>query len=444
MTLNKEDSIGPTPLLQGSPLRRWRALDQTGDLLDVYHAAGRTEGPFFTRQAAKGNRLDQSRLDRVYLSEMGSWVHAISLVKHFEKLAVSDHIPVLVDLAIKPPRKRSRRRRSSYIKMDEDAMKDPVFLADLEVQKVWQEGYSMSTCPITAWSLAWGKVQRLYGRRRALQQQQRGELTRLKEKLGEMRMKLADDPNAVPLEEYKAIEAKVREDELQECEIARRRSRHRWLKSGDAPTRYFYAVLKSKQNAEALTVLTKEDGSVLEDEDEILGEVHSFYGELRGRTMLKADKSPGADGLTAEVLRTSWSWTKAACYALIKEFWRTGRLGKNDVMGVIKLLAKSEEKHFLRNWRPITNLAMTYKIISKLLAERLKKILPQLIDEEQTGFVEQRSIVDNFLCLKLGQELAEHIHQESLFCKLDFVKAFDRVQHHYLIATMEAMHFDPV
>ncbi|KAL3693269.1 hypothetical protein R1sor_006920 [Riccia sorocarpa] len=341
--------------------------------------------------------------------------------------------------------------------MDEDAMKDPALLQ--EARRVWHEGYALSQNPITAWTLAWGKVQRLYGRRRAQKQKQRSEYNTLKKAFGEMRIKAAADPNSVSPEDFRNLEAKVREGELQECEIARRRSRHRWLKSGDASTRYFYAVLKSKQNAEALTTLHKDDGTVLDDEGEILEEVHRFYGELFHQPtitssqraevqaclvntnkkvsreqnldlirrpaeeeveitvkLLKADKSPGADGLTAEVLRASWSWTRAACFALIDEFWKTKRLGENDVTGVIKLLPKSE---------------------------RLKKILPQIVDEEQTGFVEQRSIVDNILCLKLGQELAVHSQQQALFCKLDFVKAFDRVQHHYLISTMEAMQFDP-
>ncbi|KAL3691399.1 hypothetical protein R1sor_005050 [Riccia sorocarpa] len=253
MTLNKEDSIGPSPLLQGAPLRRWRALDQKGDLLDVYHAAGRTEGPFFTRQAASGNRLDQSRLDRVYLSEMRNWIHTITLVKHYEKMAVSDHVPVLVDIAIKPPRNRSRRRRSSYTKMDGEALKDPIFYE--EAKKVAQRILTV-TMPYN------GVV----------------------DGVGETR-----EPGSVSPEEFKVLEAKVREGELEECKVARRRSRHKWLKSGDASTRYFYAMLISKQNAEALTTLHKEDGTVLEEEEEILEEVHRFYGDLYHQPAISQD-----------------------------------------------------------------------------------------------------------------------------------------------------------
>ncbi|KAL3679799.1 hypothetical protein R1sor_022755 [Riccia sorocarpa] len=368
MTLDPLDSVGPTPMLHGSPLRRWRALDQSGDLLDCYDAAGRRIGPRFTRQAVRGARLDQSRLDRAYISNMGNWIYAVTQIKHCDKIAVSDHIPVLVDLSFHPPRRRSSLKRSPYTKMDAEELKDLEFRS--EVQKVWEEGYSLSDDPITAWSLAWGKVQRLY-----------------------------ENPRAVSLTEFQELEKKVREEDLVDGKRRRPNSLLLCDKFVSTDQNHQLSIRPEEEEVEAIVML------------------------------MKKDKSPGSDGLTAEVLRASWTWTKNAYNALIREIWKGRRLGKNDVMGIVKLLPKSEERQFLRNWRPITLMSMTYKIVSKLLAERLKRILPSLIDSEQTGFIEKRSIVDNILCLKLGQELAEHSKQESLFCKLDFVKAFDKVQH---------------
>ncbi|KAL3695873.1 hypothetical protein R1sor_009949 [Riccia sorocarpa] len=53
------------------------------------------------------------------------------------------------------------------------------------------------------------------------------------------------------------------------------------------------------------------------------------------------------------------------------------------------------------------------------------------------------SIMDNIVCAKLSQDYAEERQQPAIFCKLDFVKAFDRVQHEFLWDTLRSMHFSP-
>ncbi|KAL3699252.1 hypothetical protein R1sor_017274 [Riccia sorocarpa] len=153
------------------------------------------------------------------------------------------------------------------------------------------------------------------------------------------------------------------------------------------------------------------------------------------------EKAPGEDGLTIEVLLASWGWTRQACLLLLLESWKHKTLGWKNLSAVVKLLPKSDQKEFLRNWRPISLLPLIYKIAARILAARIKQLVPTLVDEEQVGFVDGRSITDNILYLKLSQELARERNQPSIFCKLDFSKAFDRVQHEFLWATMRQMNF---
>ncbi|KAL3681900.1 hypothetical protein R1sor_024856 [Riccia sorocarpa] len=96
---------------------------------------------------------------------------------------------------------------------------------------------------------------------------------------------------------------------------------------------------------------------------------------------------------------------------------------------------------YLRNWRPISLMSLAYKIVSKILATRLRRVVAKLVDKEQTGFIEGRNIMDNVVSLKLGQEMTEATGESAIFCKLDFVKAFDRVQHNFLWATLRKMGF---
>ncbi|KAL3675865.1 hypothetical protein R1sor_025813 [Riccia sorocarpa] len=68
-----------------------------------------------------------------------------------------------------------------------------------------------------------------------------------------------------------------------------------------------------------------------------------------------------------------------------------------------------------------------------------EQLPPALIDEQQTGFVAGRNIIDNILSLRLAQEWAQVSDQNCIFIKLDFMKAYDRIAHGYLWDTLRAM-----
>ncbi len=63
--------------------------------------------------------------------------------------------------------------------------------------------------------------------------------------------------------------------------------------------------------------------------------------------------------------------------------------------GLITLIPKFENHSRLSNWKPITLLGSTYKILAKMLAGRIQALLPHIIRPNQKGFVEGRNILDN-------------------------------------------------
>jgi hypothetical protein len=71
---------------------------------------------------------------------------------------------------------------------------------------------------------------------------------------------------------------------------------------------------------------------------------------------------------------------------------------------IIKLIYKGGERDLLKNWRPISLLNVPYKLVAKLIANRLRSILSKLVDTQQTGFMKGRHIQDNILTLKFSQE----------------------------------------
>ncbi|KAL3687300.1 hypothetical protein R1sor_013609 [Riccia sorocarpa] len=123
-------------------------------------------------------------------------------------------------------------------------------------------------------------------------------------------------------------------------------------------------------------------------------------------------------------------------------FWSKRKLLKKDNRGVIKLIPKEGNRFLFTSWRPITLLTTTYKIIAWIIAQRLKHMLPDIINCQQTGFIARRNIVENVLSLHLTQEWALITDQDVLFVKFDFQKAYDRVSHTYLWETLTALGLD--
>ena len=93
----------------------------------------------------------------------------------------------------------------------------------------------------------------------------------------------------------------------------------------------------------------------------------------------------------------------------------------------LTLIPKMDCLEIPGEFRPIVLCNSVYKILSKILANRLKPLLPKVISEEQTGFVLGRSILDGILINQEAIHLASKRKNPSLFIKLDIQKAYDMV-----------------
>ena len=107
-----------------------------------------------------------------------------------------------------------------------------------------------------------------------------------------------------------------------------------------------------------------------------------------------ANKTPGTDGLSVEFLKYFWPELKNSIVDSFNHAFHKGSLSISQRRKIITLIPKkNKDKTILENLRPISLLNVDYKILTKVLAKRLEKVLPNLINADQTGYVKWRYIL---------------------------------------------------
>lgn len=109
------------------------------------------------------------------------------------------------------------------------------------------------------------------------------------------------------------------------------------------------------------------------------------------------EKAQGSDGMTTLFYQKSWHTIGPQVVSMVMEFMTYGRIDPclNEVN--ICLIPKVERPRAMKEFRPISLCSVSYKIISKVICQRLKRILPDMISETQSAFVAGRVISDNIL-----------------------------------------------
>ena len=209
------------------------------------------------------------------------------------------------------------------------------------------------------------------------------------------------------------------------------RSKARWHHEGEKNTKYFLSLEKQHFNTKTIKQLQLGDNSVINTDDKILREAKSFYEKLystcnpqitsdyndtffpesftetldeqarkecegllssaecfESLKTMAPNKSPGTDGLPAEFYKVFWKDIEQFLLNALNCAYTKGCLSITQRRGLITLVPKKNKPiNLLKNWRPITLLNCDYKIAAKSIANRMKKILSKIINNDQTGFL---------------------------------------------------------
>lgn len=249
----------------------------------------------------------------------------------------------------------------------------------------------------------------------------------------------------------------------------------------DSNSNYYHRSLRSRQAINQTIFLKDEAGAIVDTKEGIQELVVQFYQNLLGGTVAQSTvsqqdipallhfrcsdsvkqqlnapfsseairntffnlpkrKAPVPDGFPAEFYTAQWKTVGSDMIEAVSEFFRSGCLLKQWNATVLTLIPKTTNLSLVFDFRPISCCNTTYKVITKLLASRLKQTLLPIISNTQSAFILGRLMIENVL---MATELVSRYNWKNIskrsMLKVDVKKAFDSLEWNFIFKIMRTL-----
>lgn len=157
---------------------------------------------------------------------------------------------------------------------------------------------------------------------------------------------------------------------------------------------------------------------------------------LRAIGKLKNHKAPGIDGIPSELVKHGINKLKDHIWRLVKLIWKNLKLPKEWNIGIIVPIHKKGDHTICDNYRGITLLSVTYKVLAYILYDRLSIYCEGIIGGYQSGFRKGKSTVDQIFLLRQALEKTYEYGMDTHHLFIDFKCAYDSIDRRSLYTTM--------
>jgi len=177
------------------------------------------------------------------------------------------------------------------------------------------------------------------------------------------------------------------------------------------------------------------------DQQELLDNAISYDELSTGISKSNNNKSPRIEGLPIEFYKTFWTLISKDLHEVFLSSIEHNNLPLSCRRAVLTMIPKKVDTSLLKNWRPISMFCCDYEILTRALSLRLRTVLPNILDIDQSYCVPGRHISDNVRFISDATCYANHENIPLAIVSLDQEKAFDRIHHDYLFKTLERFGF---
>ena len=301
----------------------------------------------------------------------------------------------------------------------------------------------------------------------------------LKEEV-EREEKKAGEGGNYDIEGYIRRKDELKEIEQRKCKGAIIRSRAKYAIEGEKCTRYFLGLEKARQEKNYFEQVEGKRGEKITDFVGIVERIEEFYRQLyrkeevddessrevinkieaklsdEDREMCEGEiskgeieiainglgrnKSPGIDGIIGEFYIEFRVELAPVLEKLFRDIEGKGGMPHSMTTGLVSIIYKKGNRDKLENYRPLTVLNGDYKILAKVLANRMKEVIGTVVGRTQTYSIPGRDIADTISSIRDTITYMRE-NSEGIVVSLDLNKAFDRVDHGYLYKVLEKVGF---
>lgn len=404
------------------------------------------------------------RLDRCFGND--EWFNLFPRCQaEYMKMYASDHRPVMLQFSHETIERNRGRFYFDRRMLDKEGIEDVI-------RNGWLLG---DDTPL---------MDRIFSCRRELAKWKRSSDLNSKTKIDRLHLDLEQEiikqsPNYDRMRRLKISLSKAYRDEET---FWRQRSRQLWLKAGDRNSRFFHNSVKGRKNLNRILMLldnmdrehfsegAKGDIALAFFRDLFTSsnphDLDSFFTGFPERVTpemnsvltaevsdteiknaafgVKGSSAPGEDGLSGIFYQKFWHIVGPSVSCEVRKFFTTSTLSPGWNHTQLCLIPKITNATHMKDMRPISLCSVQYKIVARILCDRLKQVLPQIISETQGAFVAERSITDNIIIaheMVHGLRTNDSISTDFMAVKTDMSKAFDRVEWAFLETLLERMGF---
>lgn len=446
------------------------------DVIDIFRERNPHTRAYTFIKPKQGGLVAKSRIDRLYVSK-----HLTDKVIEcdFKALSHSDH--VATTLSFYPPEQihhRVSHWKLNVSLLDDEDLKQMIISTVIEWREIKRHFVNSA---IWFESLKWkiAAMCKNYGKLK--KQNNNAEIHELEQALKNKPYNSIS--NDVEFRSLAEIKLKLRELKDKKNKSFKIRSRVQELEEDEKMSPYFFKKIKSNLSKRTFSGVKDRKGNIVKQSKEMCEVVQSFYEQLytpettdddiqsiilnndntqlndtdrhkcegllthqeckRAVFGMSKNKTPGSDGLPAEFYQVFWEYIGYDLVEALNDLHLYGELSESQKIALITLLYKKKCRFDLQNWRPISLLNVDLKIISKILSNRLKEVLPNIIINTQTCSVKGRNICENLIGIHHMIEYMHFKQKEGFLVCLDQLKAFDRLDHGWLFKVLLHYKFGP-
>ncbi|KAF7808425.1 reverse transcriptase [Senna tora] len=293
--------------------------------------------------------------------------------------------------------------------------------------------------------------------------------------------KIQNNVNDAPIINEKTIRHQL--EFYLDCEetLWAQKARQTWLVNGDRCTAYFHNIVKNRRVQNQINAIQDDSGKWTDDYQTIQQIRISYFKDifternpvqvndivnklqkyqipslqnnhidilnkpftkeeyLSALHQMKLDGAPGLDGYNVRFYKNFWDIVKVDVQAMINGFFQSASMDPKLNNSYITLIPKITASQNFKDFRPISLANVSYKLVSKVMCNRLKTFLTDIIAPNQSAFLKGRLISDNIL---LATEVMHKIRStrngKTGWCalKLDIYKAYDKLSWNFIEAVL--------